>query len=190
MILDFTEARDDGWQQHQHQLDHMQIILHAECPSCRPTNSVKALKAKSIDGKYNYRFIWQINSMWLLDAFSRRIKALYASQTKALYTVTRDDSQASPWSPAPATSARTLSEISPRGRRRPTQASPCISVQQQPCQMCAQTRSHHVLRSLITQTHNRSTDRNHQQVLLNASHNKCWETVTYTTTVVDLVHNK
>jgi len=52
-------ARDDGWQWHQ--LDHMQIIctslltdnhastsplsfLQAGCPSCHPTNSVKALK--------------------------------------------------------------------------------------------------------------------------------------------------
>jgi len=56
-ILDFTEAREDGggrW----HQLDHMQIIctslqinnhhsvfVQAGCRSCRPTNSVKALKA-------------------------------------------------------------------------------------------------------------------------------------------------
>jgi len=56
--LDFTEARDSEWQWHQ--LGHMQIctcprhnhasitplsFLHAWCPSCRPTNSVKALKA-------------------------------------------------------------------------------------------------------------------------------------------------
>jgi len=52
-ILDFTEARDDGWQWHQ--LNHMQIIytsprqittqfVQARCPSCHPTNSVKALK--------------------------------------------------------------------------------------------------------------------------------------------------
>jgi len=57
--LDFTEARDCAWQWHQ--LDHMQvctslqtdnhastrplIFLQAGCPSCRPTNSVKALKA-------------------------------------------------------------------------------------------------------------------------------------------------
>jgi len=34
--LDFTEARDNEWQWHQ--LGHMQV--------CRPTNSVKALKAK------------------------------------------------------------------------------------------------------------------------------------------------
>jgi len=57
--LDFTEARDSEWQWHQ--LDHMQVctslqadnhastpplsFLQARCPSCRPTNSVKALKA-------------------------------------------------------------------------------------------------------------------------------------------------
>jgi len=57
--LDFTEARGSEWQWHQ--LGHMQvctllqtdnhastpplIFLQAGCPSCRPTNSVKALKA-------------------------------------------------------------------------------------------------------------------------------------------------
>ena len=57
--LDFTGARDSGWQWHQ--LGHMQVctslqtdnhasnsplsFLQAGCPSCRPTNSVKALKA-------------------------------------------------------------------------------------------------------------------------------------------------
>jgi len=57
--LDFTEARDSEWQWHQ--LGHMQVYtslktdnhasssplscLQAGCPSCRPTNSVKALKA-------------------------------------------------------------------------------------------------------------------------------------------------
>ena len=56
--LDFTEARDSEWQWHQ--LGHMQIctslqtnnhantpplsFLQAGCTSCRPTNSVKALK--------------------------------------------------------------------------------------------------------------------------------------------------
>ena len=56
--LDFTEARDRQWQWHQ--LGHMQVctslqtnnhastpplrFLQAGCPSCRPTNSVKALK--------------------------------------------------------------------------------------------------------------------------------------------------
>jgi len=58
--LGFTEARDSQWQWHQ--LGHMQVctslqtdnhastlplsFLQAGCPSCRPTNSVKALKAK------------------------------------------------------------------------------------------------------------------------------------------------
>jgi len=58
--LDFTEARDSKWQWHQ--LGHMHvctslqidnhasipplIFLQAGCPSCRPTNSVKALKAE------------------------------------------------------------------------------------------------------------------------------------------------
>ena len=57
--LDFTKARDSEWQWHQ--LGHMQVctllqtdnyantsplsFLQARCPSCRPTNSVKALKA-------------------------------------------------------------------------------------------------------------------------------------------------
>ena len=57
--LDFTEARDSEWQWHQQ--NHMQVctslqadnhastpalsFLQAGCPSCHPTNSVKALKA-------------------------------------------------------------------------------------------------------------------------------------------------
>ena len=42
--LDFTEAGDSEWQWHQ--LGHMQLsFLQAGCPSCHPTNSVKALKA-------------------------------------------------------------------------------------------------------------------------------------------------
>jgi len=57
--LDFIEARDSEWQWHQ--LSHMQVhtllqtdnhastqhssFLQAGCPSCRPINSIKALKA-------------------------------------------------------------------------------------------------------------------------------------------------
>jgi len=57
--LDFTEARDSEWQWHQ--LGHMQVctslqtdnhasspplsFLQSRCPSCRPTNSVKPLRA-------------------------------------------------------------------------------------------------------------------------------------------------
>jgi len=59
--LDFTEARDSEWQWNQ--LGHMLVctslqtdnhastpplcFLQAGCPSCRPTNSVKALKANA-----------------------------------------------------------------------------------------------------------------------------------------------
>ena len=59
--LDFTGARDSEWQWHQ--LGHMQVctllqtdnhastpplcFLQAGCPSCHPTNSVKALKVYS-----------------------------------------------------------------------------------------------------------------------------------------------
>jgi len=64
--VDFTEARDIEWQWHQ--LGHMQVCtslqkdnhastpplsyLQTGCSSCRPTNSVKALKATHIDA-YN-----------------------------------------------------------------------------------------------------------------------------------------
>jgi len=63
--LDFTEARDSDWQWHQ--LGHIQVCtllqtdnhastpplsfysLQTGCPSCRPTNSIKALKASSVN---------------------------------------------------------------------------------------------------------------------------------------------
>jgi len=61
--LDFTEARDGEWQLQQ--LGHTQVctslrtdnhastsslsFLQVGCPSCRPTNSVKALKAVGSD---------------------------------------------------------------------------------------------------------------------------------------------
>jgi len=64
--LDFTEARDSEWQWHQ--LGHMQVcislqtdnhasaiplsFLQAGCPSCRPTNSVKALEASTSVREY------------------------------------------------------------------------------------------------------------------------------------------
>jgi len=61
--LDFTEANDSEWQWHQlgHNYASLQIapdrqphqhsttlFLQAGCPSCRPTNSVKAMKAFKI----------------------------------------------------------------------------------------------------------------------------------------------
>jgi len=59
--LDFTEARDSEWQWHQlghmqvctslqtdnHAAPHHLVFLQAGCPSCHPTNSVKALKARA-----------------------------------------------------------------------------------------------------------------------------------------------
>jgi len=63
--LDFTEARGSEWQWHQ--LGRMQVctllqtdnytstpplsFLQAACPSCRPTNSVKALKAIALKAR-------------------------------------------------------------------------------------------------------------------------------------------
>jgi len=60
--VDFTETRDSEWQWHQ--LGHMQVctllqtdnhastlplcFLQAGCLSCHPTNSIKALKAKTL----------------------------------------------------------------------------------------------------------------------------------------------
>ena len=73
--LDFTEARESEWQWHQ--LGHMQVctslqtdnhastpplsFLQAGCPSCRPTNSVKALAAiRTI-----FTFSWKHFYKWM-----------------------------------------------------------------------------------------------------------------------------
>jgi len=72
--VDFTEARDSEWQWHQ--LGHMQVctslqrdnhasnpplsFLQAGCPSCRPTNSVKALKGLQIAEKLNTKELQHI----------------------------------------------------------------------------------------------------------------------------------
>jgi len=81
--LDFTEARDSEWQWHQ--LGRMQVctslqtdnhnntpplsFIQAGCPSCRPTNSVKALKgfgheytqgemtSQSLQSRYDRHFV-------------------------------------------------------------------------------------------------------------------------------------
>jgi len=79
--LDFIEARDREWQWHQ--LGHMQVctslqtdnhastpplsFLQAGCPSCRPTNSVKALKAKThLDSSQSNAFAHTPNSPLLI----------------------------------------------------------------------------------------------------------------------------
>ena len=81
--LGFTEARDSEWQWHQ--LGHMQVctllqtdihvstpplsFLQARCPSCCPTNSVKALKAKSLKTVYSYKHFKAIFLCHLLICF-------------------------------------------------------------------------------------------------------------------------
>jgi len=77
--LDFTEARDSEWQWHQlHQMQvctSLQIDNHAStpplrflqagCPSCCPTNSVKALKAQP---KSHFRTGFVANSKYKIKA--------------------------------------------------------------------------------------------------------------------------
>jgi len=69
--LDFTEARYSEWQWHQ--LGHMQVctllqtdnhastpplsFLQAGCPSCRPTNSIEALKGMRAIKLYSNSFL-------------------------------------------------------------------------------------------------------------------------------------
>jgi len=73
--LDFTEARDSEWQWHQ--LGHMQVcislqtdnrastpplsFLQAGCPSCRPTNSIKALRAINHTDEYHTHNTTEVN---------------------------------------------------------------------------------------------------------------------------------
>jgi len=76
--VDFTEARDSEW--HWHQLGYMQVctslqadnhantpplsFLQAGCRSCRPTNSVKALKA-IIDIKIDFYVFYFPNVFYI-----------------------------------------------------------------------------------------------------------------------------
>jgi len=80
--LDFTEARDSEWQWHQ--LGRMQVftslqtdnhsstpplsILQAECPSCRPTNSVKAQHS----GRNQLNKSLTIGTMWHYEGIMTR----------------------------------------------------------------------------------------------------------------------
>jgi len=75
--LDFTEARDSEWQWHQ--LGQMQVctslqtdnhastpplsFLQARCPSCRPTNSVKALKVSQTQTILNYIYCYDYKNI-------------------------------------------------------------------------------------------------------------------------------
>jgi len=88
--LDFTEARDSEWQWHH--LGHMPVctllqtdnhastpplsFLQAGCPSCRPTNSVKALKA--ISGTCIYK-----NKRTSLRKFVHSVLSLFCHTNKS-----------------------------------------------------------------------------------------------------------
>ena len=91
--LDFTEARDSEWQWYQ--LGHMQVcttlqtdnyastpplsFLQAGCPSCRPTNSVKALRHHSTIHCSNRSISpacrAHSSSVWQLDGTDRHTDA-------------------------------------------------------------------------------------------------------------------
>ena len=94
--LDFTEARDSEWQWHQ--LGRMQActllqtdiphqhpttqFLQAGCPSCRPTNSVKALKAM----RYVCMYVCNINAHQTTNTKSSQndVQYIQSSKTKKI----------------------------------------------------------------------------------------------------------
>jgi len=98
--LDFTEARDSEWQWHQ--LGHLQVctllqtdnhastpllsFLQAGCPSCRPTNSIKALKADlTLSGWNDSRKlnVWQVFTIGWKTAFFHGKNVLTRTRTHA-----------------------------------------------------------------------------------------------------------
>ena len=94
--LDFTEARDSKWQWHQ--VGHMQICtslqtdnhasislvscLKARCPSCHPTNSIKALKAIFIE--ICYKFSNSSEHRECQKWFNKQVGVRHASTSKAV----------------------------------------------------------------------------------------------------------
>ena len=102
--LDFTEAEDSEWQWHQ--LGHMQVctslqtdnqastpplsFLQAGCPSCRPTNSVKALKAhkRTPDRcKYSYAIRYVVPVLWM-TSYLHHVDHSYGGMSIPLQRVT------------------------------------------------------------------------------------------------------
>jgi len=105
--MDFTEARDSEWQWHQ--LGHMQVcisiqtdnhastellrFLQAGCPSCRPANSVKALKAQGSIGENikvksadNY---WRVVRVIEIGGTSVRTSAVYDITVRVRFQLVR-----------------------------------------------------------------------------------------------------
>jgi len=100
--LDFTEARDIGWQWHQ--LGYMQVctslqtdnhtstppllcFLRAGCPSCRPTNSVKALKAHAHGACYYWT--GKFCCLHALADGNQRIRIREKTLDSVIYTVSK-----------------------------------------------------------------------------------------------------
>jgi len=94
--LDFSEARDSEWQWHQ--LGHMQVCISLKtnnytstpplsfftggCPSCHPTDCVKALKAKTESCK--------IKLLMFVPCvlYSRLVRFLWRTHSKIVFWVT------------------------------------------------------------------------------------------------------
>ena len=89
--LDFTEARDSEWQWHQLGMcksaprsrqittpaPHCSDFLQAGCPSCRPTNSVKALKAPTLLSAIKTVKCASANKQMWQDYFSFRVSHVH-----------------------------------------------------------------------------------------------------------------
>ena len=91
--LDFTAARDSEWQWHQ--LCHMQVctllhtdnhastpplsFLQAGCPSCRPTNSIKAPKVKTVNKVVTFTVLFQ--SVYIAASLIMNERQLITHQT-------------------------------------------------------------------------------------------------------------
>ena len=105
--LDFTEARGSEWQWHQ--LGHMQVctllqtdnyastsplsFLQAGCLSCRPTNSVKALKAEWTEYQTSMIILifsltnrFNLNNTINRRHYTRRIISCYTCKNKSFLT--------------------------------------------------------------------------------------------------------
>ena len=102
--LDFTEARDSEWQWHQLGLMQASTLLQTDnhtstpplsflqagCPSCRPTNSVKALKEKKcindIKHKHMQPFNGHLSGTTQVNWYqTKKKKNLHSQQGHPLY---------------------------------------------------------------------------------------------------------
>jgi len=132
---DFTEARDSEWQWQQlgymlqtdnHTSTPSLCFLQAGCPSCRPTNSVKALKASvclSKEQTITYNCMKALCT-WLHCAPSYRLSAVCSSCSRRLSCAWTSCS----WDVLSASCSRV--SASSTSRRRRTFSSSCRSFTQ------------------------------------------------------------